>query len=151
MLFIVNVIGWALFIPLSVFFGLIVVDELIVLAGYFLCKRRLPAEGSADADIPLSRYAFLLVCHNEEIVLPDLLESIAKLDYPPDKHAVFVLADCCSDRTAELAREHGATVYERHEGGGLGKGFAVQHLINCIEDERENFDATITLDSDAKA
>ena len=150
MLFIVSVIGWVLFIPLSVFFGLIVIDELIVLGGYFLVKRRLPSEGAADADIILGRYAFLLVCHNEEIVLPDLLGSIANLDYPQDKHSVFVLADDCSDRTAELARSHGATVFQRHEGGGLGKGFAVQHLINCIEDQRENFDATITLDSDAK-
>ena len=149
-LFIVNVIGWVLFIPLSVFFGLIVVDELIVLSGYFLVKRRLPSEGAVGVDTPLSRYAFLLVCHNEGIVLPDLLGSIANLDYPAGKHSVFVLADSCSDRTAELAREYGATVYERHEGGGLGKGFAVQHLINCIEDERDNFDATITLDSDAK-
>lgn len=150
MAYIISIIGWALFIPLLVFFGLIVIDELIVLAGYFLSKRRLPSDGTADDSTPLGRYAFLLVCHNEEIVLPDLLGSIANLDYPADKHSVFVLADDCSDRTAELARSHGATVFERQEGGGLGKGFAVQHLINCIEDQREHFDATITLDSDAK-
>ena len=148
--FFVNVIGWILFVPLAVFFGLIVVDELVVLAGYFLCKRRLPAGGEGSTDVPLGNYAFLLAAHNEEVVFPDLLRSIAELDYPDDKYAVFVLADGCTDRTAELAREHGATVFERHDGGGRGKGFAVQHLINCIEYCREDFDATITLDADAK-
>ena len=149
--FIVSFVGWVLFVPLFVFFGLTVVDELFVLAGYFLCKRRLPADGLDDSSSrPLSRYAFLLVAHNEETVLPDLLQSIANLDYPDDRYAVFVLADDCSDRTAELARESGATVFERSKGGGLGKGFAVQYLIDCLVDQRDNFDATITLDSDAK-
>lgn len=150
--FIVSVVGWLLFVPLLIFFGLIVFDELMVLTGYFLCKRRLPTCDSEDelSNVPLGRYAFLLVSHNEERVLPALLQTIANLNYPSDQFSVFVLADDCSDRTAELARESGATVFERHEGGGLGKGFAVQYLIDSLKDQREEFDATITLDSDAK-
>jgi cellulose synthase/poly-beta-1,6-N-acetylglucosamine synthase-like glycosyltransferase len=148
---IVSTVGWFLFVPFLIFFGLIVVDELIVLAGYFLFKRRLSACDSNElSNVRLGRYAFLLVAHNEEVVLPDLLQSIANLDYPTDKYSVFVLADNCTDATADLARQSGATVFERREGGGLGKGFAVQYLINCLADVREEFDATITLDSDAK-
>ena len=59
------------------------------------------------------RYAVLIAARNEEAVLPHLLNSIRMQDYPSELVSVFVVADNCTDRTAEIARACGAVVYER--------------------------------------
>ena len=46
-------------------------------------------------------------------MLPHLLDSIAAQDYPKHLIRTFVVADNCTDRTAELAAAHGATVFSR--------------------------------------
>jgi cellulose synthase/poly-beta-1,6-N-acetylglucosamine synthase-like glycosyltransferase len=149
MLSALNFCGWILFVPLVIFFGLIVLDELIVLAGVFFCRPRLPREGANESETPQSRYAFLLAAHNEEAVLPYLLNSLVNQDYPSELYDIYVLADHCSDNTAAVARAAGATVFERDEVEVPGKGFAVQHLLDILKDRMKDHDATITLDADA--
>ena len=58
-------------------------------------------------------YAVLICARNEEAVIADLLQSLNNQSYPADRFHVFVMADNCSDDTAEIARENGATVYIR--------------------------------------
>ena len=60
-----------------------------------------------------NRYAILIAARNEEAVLGHLLDSIAAQDYPKALLRTFVIADNCTDRTADLARQHGATVFSR--------------------------------------
>ena len=60
----------------------------------------------------INRFGLIIPARNEEEVVAGLIESIKKNDYPQDMLQVFVIAHNCSDRTAEIAREHGATVYE---------------------------------------
>ncbi|HBV51617.1 MAG TPA: N-acetylglucosaminyltransferase, partial [Clostridiales bacterium] len=42
------------------------------------------------------RYAVLIAARNEEAVLPHLIESIRKQDYPGDLIEIFVVADNCT-------------------------------------------------------
>ena len=56
----------------------------------------------------LHRYAFFIAAHNEEAVIANLVRSIKDQDYPSELIEVFVVADACTDNTAQLAREAGA-------------------------------------------
>ena len=63
---------------------------------------------------PPRRYAILIAARNEEKVLPYLLDSIAAQRYPAERITTYVVADNCTDETAEVARQHGAHVFVRN-------------------------------------
>ena len=71
---------------------------------------------------PLRR-AILIPAHDEEAVLAQTLRTVMPQLGPGDR--CLVVADNCSDRTAELARAAGATAVERHHPTDRGKGFAL--------------------------
>ena len=62
------------------------------------------------------RFAVLICARNEEAVIADLLESIQSQTYDKNLITTFVMADNCTDRTAEIARQGGAVVYTRGQG-----------------------------------
>ena len=64
-----------------------------------------------------------------------MLDSIAAQRYPKDKLHVFVIADNCTDSTAAIAREKGATVYERHDPAHARKGWALEFGFDKIREE----------------
>ena len=94
------------------------------------------------------RYAVLICARNEEKVIGDLIDCVAAQDYP-GVVKTFVMADNCSDRTAEIAGEHGAAVYERHDLSLIGKGYAMELLLENIErDHPGAFDGFFVFDAD---
>lgn len=70
-------------------------------------------------------YAFFIAAHNEEAVIANLVKSIKEQDYPSELIDVFVVADACTDATAERAREAGAIVYERNDLSRKGKSWVM--------------------------
>ena len=96
------------------------------------------------------RYGVIIAARNEEKVLPELLKSIAVQTYPSDLVDVFVIADNCDDRTADIAREMGATVYERNCKAQVGKGYALRFLFNRMKADGifQNYDAYMIFDAD---
>ena len=92
-----------------------------------------------------NRYAILIAARNEEAVLPHLLDSIAAQDYPGTIHT-FVVADNCTDRTAELAEAHGARVFQRFNKHQIGKGYALNYLLDHID--QSQYDAFLIFDAD---
>ena len=62
-----------------------------------------------------NRFMAIIPAHNEENVVEALIESLKNQDYPKDKYEIYVIADNCTDRTPEIAREHGAIVMERFD------------------------------------
>ncbi|MBA4066967.1 MAG: hypothetical protein C0501_25315 [Isosphaera sp.] len=91
-------------------------------------RPRRPARPAAP---PLT-FAVLVPAHDEEEALPATLRSLAALDYPPGCVRVTVVADNCTDRTAEVAREAGATCLVRHDPGKRGKGYAVAAGLEAV-------------------
>ncbi len=79
------------------------------------------------------RYGILIAARNEEAVIGLLLESIEKQNYPKDLLRIYVVADNCTDKTAEVARAHGAICYERTDSEHCTKGYALQYLFECIK------------------
>ena len=96
------------------------------------------------------RYGVIIAARNEEKVLPELLKSIKGQTYPAENISIFVVADNCTDATAEVARTYGATVYERFNKEQIGKGYALEFLFNHIKEDRgiRACDAYIVLDAD---
>ena len=97
----------------------------------------------------LHRYAVLISARNEELVIGNLLDSISAQDYPSRLVRVFVVADNCTDKTAKVARAHGAIVYERFNDKLVGKGYALEYLLDRIGEEYGDvFDAYMVFDAD---
>ena len=96
----------------------------------------------------LHRYAVLISARNEELVIGNLLDSISAQDYPSSLVRVFVIADNCTDKTAKVARAHGAIVYERFNDKLVGKGYALEYLLDRIGEEYGDvFDAYMVFDA----
>lgn len=97
-----------------------------LITGLFATRKFKPAN-------KFHKYAILIAARNEEAVIGNLIESIKLQDYPQELITVFVVADNCTDRTAEVSKEYGTVCYERFDLEHRTKGFALQYLINCIE------------------
>ena len=98
----------------------------------------------------LHRYAVLISARNEEAVIGQLLDSIARQDYPTDLVTTFVVADNCTDSTAQVARDAGAVVFERFNKLRVGKGYALDFLLDQIKEQygAEWFDGYFVFDAD---
>lgn len=118
--------------------------QLVYLAVSLIRPRKLP---SAKEQL---RYGILIAARNEEAVLPYLLESLRAQDYPADRLRVFVVADNCTDRTAEVAALGGATVWRRYDKTRVGKGYALSFLLEHMKHsgQMENLDAFLVFDAD---
>ncbi|MFR1754582.1 MAG: glycosyltransferase family 2 protein [Oscillospiraceae bacterium] len=98
----------------------------------------------------LHRYAILIAARNEEAVLPHLLDSIAAQDYPAELLTTFVVADNCTDRTAQVAQDRGARVFVRNNRTQVGKGYALHFLLDKLQQTEglDRFDAFLVFDAD---
>ncbi len=95
------------------------------------------------------RFAVLISARNESVVIGDLLDSIRGQTYPQDLIHTFVIADNCTDDTADIARAHGATVYTRFNDQLVGKGYALHELLGHIrKDYPGAFDGYFVFDAD---
>ena len=86
----------------------------------------IPRKEEIPTDLKYHDYALIVSAHNEEQVIENLVDSLKKLDYPKDKYEIFVVADNCTDQTAEIAKDAGAVVLERFDNTKRGKGYAME-------------------------
>lgn len=96
------------------------------------------------------RYGVVISARNEELVIGDLLDSIRANDYPAEQLQIFVVAHNCTDRTAEIAAAHGATVYEYNNENERVLGYAYRYLFGCIERDygTSSFDGYFIINAD---
>jgi cellulose synthase/poly-beta-1,6-N-acetylglucosamine synthase-like glycosyltransferase len=108
-----------------------------------------PRHTALRKEDPTHRFLILVPAHNEERLLPSLLANLRQLDYPQSLYQIHVVADNCTDRTAELARNGGAITYERADDQQRGKGYALQWLMQQLRASAEPHDAVLILDADS--
>jgi cellulose synthase/poly-beta-1,6-N-acetylglucosamine synthase-like glycosyltransferase len=97
-----------------------------------------------------STFALLIPAHNEELILSTLLESLAQLTYPRERYKVYVIADNCTDKTAEIARQfEGVQAYERFNQEKRGKGYALNWMWQQLAESQQVYDAYVVLDADS--
>jgi cellulose synthase/poly-beta-1,6-N-acetylglucosamine synthase-like glycosyltransferase len=97
---------------------------------------------------PEKSFALVVAAHNEEMVIGHIVESLKALDYPRELYDIFVIADNCDDRTAEVAEAHGAKVFERFDRNNRGKGYALEWMFNQIFNMDKKYDAIAVFDAD---
>ena len=76
--------------------------------------------------------AIIVPAHNEALGLPDTILSIQPQLTLQDR--LVIVADNCSDHTAEVARSHGAIVLERFNEDERGKGFALDFGMQYLKE-----------------
>jgi cellulose synthase/poly-beta-1,6-N-acetylglucosamine synthase-like glycosyltransferase len=95
------------------------------------------------------KFDVIVPAHNESSVIARTVDSLRKIDWSADRYRILVVADNCTDNTAQIAAEHGAVVLERHDSIRRGKGYALQHAFN--RSAVDGFaDAVVVVDADAE-
>ncbi|HLY31973.1 MAG TPA: glycosyltransferase family 2 protein, partial [Ktedonobacterales bacterium] len=121
---------------------------LAVVIGATFGARPVRRQTARDATPTAARFALIVPAHNEELLIGATLASLAQLDYPADRYTVHVVADNCTDRTAEIARGAGAQVYERTDAANRGKGYALAWMFDQLAAGEARYDAYVILDAD---
>jgi len=88
----------------------------------------------------LHKFAVIISARNERTVISNLIESIKNQSYPQELVEVFVIADNCTDDTADIAAKAGATVWERFDEVKKGKGYALDFAFEKMLSDKEKYD-----------
>ncbi len=97
----------------------------------------------------LRRFAAVIAARNEANVIGELLENLRKQNYPRELLDLYVVADNCTDNTAEVARRAGAFVYERFDKIRKGKGYAMDYLFHKLKEAGKNdYEGYFVFDAD---
>ncbi len=107
----------------------------------FLPARRLEQKGQA-----VPALAVLVPAHNEEPVIGATLDSLK--ESLPGTGRLLVIADNCTDRTADIVREHGFEVLEREDTVNRGKGFALACGLEVLKSDPP--DVVVIVDADCE-
>ena len=94
------------------------------------------------------KLAVIVAAHNESAVIGQLVKNLTELKYPKEMYDVYVIADNCTDNTADIARKHGARVFERFNKEKRGKGYALEWMFDKLFKMDEGFDAITIFDAD---
>ena len=97
---------------------------------------------------PEKTMAVIVAAHNEEQVIGHLVDNIHLLNYPRALYDVFVVADNCKDKTAQIARDAGAIVFERFNLEQRGKGYAMEWMFAKLFGLKRKYDAVVVFDAD---
>ena len=131
-------------IAVCIFFFVCYAYQMVYIAIPFIKKDK------PHKEVKNHRFAVLISARNESAVIANLLESINNQTYPSELIDVFLVADNCTDNTAEIARNCGVNVYERFDKVKVGKGYALNYALKNINEEygENDFDAYFVFDAD---
>jgi len=115
-----------------------------------LLSLRAPRRASRKTAMSVPRLAMLVPAHDEGPVIAATVHSLRAL-CAPSGVTVHVVADNCSDKTAELAREAGACVHVRMDADRTGKGAALNWLVAEVSREDPTTGAFVLVDADTRA
>jgi len=93
------------------------------------------------------KFDIIIPAHNEELGIARTVANLSAVDYPAHLRRIIVVADNCSDATAQKAREAGAFVLERQDTTKRGKGYALAHAFEFSQ--KDGFaEAVVVVDAD---
>ena len=124
-----SIILQAVSLPIGIYY------VIVGLCGFLPIKDRNP-----KLTDKIHTFALIISAHNEEAVIANMVESLKELDYPKDAYDIFVIADNCSDATADAARNAGAEVYERFDAHRRGKGYALEWMFDKLFRMKKQYD-----------
>lgn len=128
----------------------------MIAAGYYwllaLASTRKTSKKKSDLSLNSRgshyRFAIVIPAHNEADIIEQTLVQLKALNYPRELYTIFVVADFCTDQTAEIAKRQGATCLERVEGDRGGKGDALRWALKQILTLQPSYDVIVVFDAD---
>ncbi len=93
--------------------------------GYLAWLTLLSGRRKAPAPATTTTFDVVVPAHNEAAGIAATVESLLAVEYPTDRRRIIVVADNCTDDTAQHARAAGAIVLERQHATERGKGYAL--------------------------
>jgi cellulose synthase/poly-beta-1,6-N-acetylglucosamine synthase-like glycosyltransferase len=134
-------------IPLVlVFLSLLLLMPVVVLLTEIIAATY-PRRMNTHSSIARPRVAILMPAHNEELNIANNVAAIRGQLLGTDRFVV--VADNCTDETANLARAAGAHVIERKNPDLRGKGYALDFGIRHLETDAPEI--VIIMDADCQA
>ena len=100
--------------------------------GYLLLGLFMKHRKGSTGPHKLHRYAAVISARNEANVIGGLIASLKAQNYPCELLDIYVIADNCTDDTAQVAVQAGAKVYRRYNHQQVGKGYALDYLFKCL-------------------
>ncbi len=97
---------------------------------------------------PQKNFAVIVAAHNEKAVIGQLIDNLKNLDYPKELYDIYVIADNCTDNTAEIAANAGAIVCERTHPTKKSKGYALEWMFEKLFKLDKEYDAVVIFDAD---
>lgn len=94
------------------------------------------------------KYAVVIAARNESAVIGQLINSIKRQNYPTQLLDIYVVADNCTDNTADVAKNAGARVFERFNRQQVGKGYALDYAFKNILNSNDVYDGYFVFDAD---
>jgi cellulose synthase/poly-beta-1,6-N-acetylglucosamine synthase-like glycosyltransferase len=135
-LIIVEIILFAIALSLLIPIGMLFIECFAAL----FPPRQVP---EASPDSP-PRITVLIPAHNEASGINTTIKTILPQLTDPDR--LIVIADNCTDETAAIARQLGATVIERQDTERQGKGYALDYGIKYLSNDPP--DIVVLVDAD---
>jgi cellulose synthase/poly-beta-1,6-N-acetylglucosamine synthase-like glycosyltransferase len=117
------------------------IELLFLTLGALLYK---PRQAHHEAGLNL---AVVIPAHNETDNIAQTVKSIHSCDPPHGEYQIYVIADNCTDDTADKARQAGANVLERQNDELRGKGYALDFAFKHLLEHTE-IDALMVVDAD---
>lgn len=124
-----------------------IITGLWILFLWFLAIRSLFPRKSPPLPGNAPVFVIIVPAHDEEEVIGRTVEKVLAFDYPPDKFSLYVVADNCTDRTAEIVVEKGGQCLVRHDPVKRGKGHAMAYALEAVQGM--DYDAVLFLDADS--
>lgn len=131
-----------IFVIIGIYLSLYVFNFVLLIFAYYFLSKQSPCSYK-----PLTKFALIIPAHNEELLLPRILESSQQQNYPHELFNTFVVADNCTDNTAGVAKERGAIVLKRFHQENKGKGYAIKWAIETTNITK--YDAIFIVDADS--
>ncbi len=118
--------------------------QIIYLFLFFVPARKIPPAKQKH------KFAFVMSAHNEEDIIAISLKNLRNMHYPKELYRIIVIADNCTDKTAEIARKLGAIVIEHNETDKkkCNVGYAFRYAMPIILEQYPDIEAFIRLDAD---
>ena len=128
--------------------GLVGLTGLVLYLWFFALAYFVTGKSEISAAInPVSHFVFVVPAHDEESGITATVQSLLNVCYPRALFDVVVIADNCTDRTAEMARALGVECIERNDEHLRGKGYALRHAF--AELVTRGYDAFLVIDADS--
>ncbi len=120
------------------------IPAIVLAAECLVALRRTVRPATVPAAPP---YVVLMPAHDEAGGIAPVVAAVLQQLRPCDE--LVVVADNCTDATAEIARELGATVIERWDAARRGKGYALEFGREFLSLRRSGRDACVVIVLDA--